>query len=407
MSFGIALSGLNAAQQDLNVTANNIANSSTTGFKQSRAEFAELFAVTPYGVTRNSHGNGVKVASVAQQFSQGNINTTNNSLDLAISGQGFFILNDGGARVYTRAGAFRPNSEGYVVNSMQQRLQVYPPSATGGFNTSMLTDLRLVTSESAPRATSQVETVFNLPSAASVPATPAFDPADETSYNTARSMTVYDSLGAAHTASMYYVKTDTNEWDLHITIDGNPAGTQHLVYDENGKLTSPNNGQFVLPVYDAAAGLSTGAAPIQLTFDLSRTTQYGDTFSMTSITQDGYTTGRLIGIDIDSTGVVQARFTNGQSTLLGQVALANFANPQGLQQLGDTNWAQTFASGQALNGEAGNSGFGLIQSGALEASNVDITQQLVAMITAQRNFQANSQMISTADQITQTIINIR
>ncbi len=407
MSFGIALSGLNAAQQDLNVTANNIANSSTTGFKQSRAEFAELFAVSPYGVNRNAHGNGVKVASVAQQFTQGNINTTNNSMDLAISGQGFFILSDGGSTVYTRAGAFRPNNDGYVVNSMGQRLQVYPPGVNGAFNTSTMADLRLVTNESSPSATTEVETVFNLPARSSVPTTTPFDPANETSYNTARSMTVYDSLGAAHTTSMYYVKTATNEWDLHMTIDGNPAGTQHLVYNQNGALTTPASGQFVLPTYDAAAGLSTGAAPLNITLDLSRTSQHGDTFTMNSITQDGYTTGRLIGIDIDSTGVVQARFTNGQSTQLGQVAMANFANPQGLQQLGDTNWAQTFGSGQPLNGQAGNSGFGLIQSGALEASNVDITAQLVNMITAQRNFQANSQMISTADQITQTIINIR
>lgn len=407
MSFGIALSGLNAAQQDLNVTANNIANSATTGFKQSRAEFADMFAVSPYGVNRNATGNGVKVAAVSQQFTQGNINTTNNSMDLALSGQGFFILSDGGSTVYSRSGAFRPNNDGYVVNSQGQRLQVYPSGVNGNFNTSTMTDLRLVTSESAPAPTTEVETVFNLPSAATVPTTTPFDATDETSYNTARSMTLYDSLGAAHTASMYYVKTATNEWDMHVTIDGNPSGTQHLVYDQNGNLTTPANGQFVLPTYDAAAGLSTGAAPMNVTMDLSRTTQYGNTFSMTSITQDGYTTGRLIGIDIDSTGVVQARFTNGQATQLGQVAIANFQNPQGLQQLGDTAWAQTFASGQPLNGQAGNSGFGLIQSGALEASNVDITAQLVNMITAQRNFQANSQMISTADQITQTIINIR
>lgn len=407
MSFGIALSGLNAAQTDLNVTANNIANSSTSGFKQSRAEFAELFAVSPYGVNRNAHGNGVKVAAVSQQFTQGNINNTNNAMDLALNGQGFFILSDGGASVYSRAGAFQVNNAGYVVNSQNQRLQVYPPSATGNFNTSTLTDLRLVTSESSPQATSNVETVFNLPSAASVPTTTPFSAADPTSYNTARSMTVYDSLGAAHTASMYYVKTTTNEWDIHVTIDGNAAGTQHVVYDQNGNLTAPANGQFVLPTYDASDGLATGAAPMNLTLDLSRTTQFGDTFTMTAITQDGYTTGRLIGIDIDSTGVVQARFTNGQSTQLGQLAIANFSNPQGLQQLGDTNWAQTFASGQPVNGQAGNSGFGLVQSGALEASNVDITAQLVNMITAQRNFQANAQMIQTADQITQTIINIR
>jgi flagellar hook protein FlgE len=407
MSFGIALSGLNAAQTELNVTANNIANSASTGFKQSRSEFSELFAVSPYGVSRNAHGNGVKVGAVSQQFTQGNINTTNNSMDLALSGQGFFILSDGGSAAYTRAGAFKVNNAGYVVNSQEQRLQVYPPSTTGNFNTSTLSDLRLVTSESSPSATANVETVFNLPSSETVPTTTPFDPADESSYNTARSMTVYDSLGAAHTTSMYYVKTATNEWDMHVSIDGNQLGTQHLIYDQNGALTTPANGQAVMPVYDTAAGLSTGAAPLNLTFDVGRTTQFGDQFTMTSITQDGYTTGRLIGIDIDSTGVVQARFTNGRSTPLGQLAIANFSNPQGLQQLGDTNWAQTNASGQPLNGQAGNSGFGLVQSGALEASNVDITAQLVNMITAQRNFQANAQMIQTSDQITQTIINIR
>lgn len=407
MSFGIALSGINAAQIDLNVTANNIANSATTGFKQSRSEFAELFAVSPVGVSRTQFGNGVKVAAVAQQFTQGNTNTTNNSLDLAISGQGFFVLSDGGSSAYTRAGAFQVNNDGYVVNSQQQRLQVYPPAATGNFNTSTLSDLRLVTSESAPSATTEVETVFNLPSTAAVPITTPFNAADESSYNTARSLTVYDSLGSAHTASMHYVKTATNEWDIHVSVDGNALGTQHLVYSSTGALTSPANGQAVMPAYDAAAGLSTGAAPINLTFDLSQTTQYGDAFSLTAVSQDGFTTGRLIGIDIDSTGVVQARFTNGRSTSLGQVAIANFSNPQGLQALGNTNWAETNASGQPLNGQAGGSGFGLIQSGALEASNVDITAQLVNMITAQRNFQANAQMIQTADQVTQTIINIR
>ena len=176
-----------------------------------------------------------------------------------------------------------------------------------------------------------------------------------------------------------------------------------MQYSNTGVLTTPAGGQVAFPAYTPA----TGAAPMNMTFAFDRSTQFGNTFSPTSVTQDGYTTGRLIGMDIDSTGVVQARFTNGRSLALGQVALANFANPQGLQQLGNTNWAETFGSGQALKGQAGNSGFGLVQSGALEASNVDITEQLVNMITAQRNFQANAQMISTSDQITQTIINIR
>jgi flagellar hook protein FlgE len=409
MSFGIALSGLNAAQTDLNVTANNIANSATNGFKQSRSEFAELFAVSPQGVSSNAYGNGVKVAAVAQQFTQGNTNTTNNSLDLAISGQGFFVLSDGGAPAYTRAGAFQVDNAGYVANSQNQRLQVYPPSTTGNFNTSTLSDLRLVTSESAPSATSEVEMVFNLPANAAQPANATFDPTNPSSYNNATSLTVYDSLGAAHTASLYFVKTaNPNEWTTQLYVDGNALGTpQALAYTNTGTLTTPTGGQVTFPAYDATAGLATGAAPINMTFDFAQSTQFGGAFGVNSVSQDGFTTGRLIGIDVDSTGVVQARFTNGRSNTLGQVAIANFANPQGLQQLGNTNWAETNASGQSLRGQAGNSGFGLIQSGALESSNVDITAQLVNMITAQRNFQANAQMIQTADQVTQTIINIR
>jgi flagellar hook protein FlgE len=365
--------------------------------------------VSPQGVSRNQFGNGVKVAAVSQQFTQGNINTTNNSLDLAMSGQGFFVLSDAGATAYTRAGAFQVDNAGYVVNSQNQRLQVYPPSTNGTFNTSTTGDLRLVTSESPPQATTTVETVFNLPANSTPPTTTPFDAADPNSYNEARSVTIYDSLGAAHTASLYWTKTaNQNEWSMNVYVDGNAVGgAQTLQYSNTGVLTSPVNGQITLPAYDAAAGLATGAAPIQLTFDVGRSTQYGDSFGMTSSTQDGFTTGRLIGIDIDSTGVVQARFTNGRSTSLGQVVVANFSNPQGMQQLGNTNWSETNASGQPLYGQAGGSGYGLIQSGALEASNVDITAQLVNMITAQRNFQANAQMIQTADQVTQTIINIR
>ena len=405
MPFRLALSGLNAAQADLTVTANNIANTATTGFKSSRAEFAELFSVSPQGVSSNAIGNGVRVSNVAQQFTQGNIDFTDNNLDLAVSGQGFFILNDGGALAYTRAGAFQVDSQGFVVNARQQRLQVYPPSTNGQFNTGALSDIQLVTSESAPAATTAVDVTLNLPANATPPTVAVFDPANVNSYNNATSLTTYDSLGAAHTGTLYFTKTaNPNEWTTQLYVDGNAVGTaQPLRYDNTGALTDPVGGTITFPGYTPA----TGAAQMNMTFDFGTTTQYGGAFNVNAITQDGYTTGRLIGIDIDSTGVVQARFTNGRSLALGQVALANFANAQGLQQLGDTNWAETFSSGQALRGQAGNSGFGLVQSGALESSNVDITEQLVNMITAQRNFQANAQMISTADQITQTIINMR
>ena len=405
MSFGIALSGINAAQSDLNVTANNIANSNTTGFKQSRSEFSELFAISPQGVSKTQTGAGVKIAAVAQQFTQGNIEATNNSLDLALSGQGFFVLSDAGASAYTRSGAFQTNNAGYVVNAEGQRLQVYPPTASGAFNTTSLSDLRLVTGDSAPAPTTTADIVFNLPSNAAQPAIAVFDPANSGSYNNSTSMTVYDSLGAAHTASMYFVKTAVaNTWDTRLYIDGTAVGgAQTLQYSGVGALTTPAGGTIAWPTYNP----STGAAGLDLTVDYTKTTQYGDSFGVTAVSQDGYTTGRLIGISVDGTGIVQARFTNGRSISLGQVAIANFANPQGLQSLGNTNWAETFGSGQALHGQAGNSGFGLIQAGSLEQSNVNITAQLVNMITAQRNFQANAQMISTENQITQTIINIR
>jgi flagellar hook protein FlgE len=405
MSFRVAISGLNAASADLAVTANNIANTGTTGFKGSRVQFAELFSVSATGVSNTTAGNGVRVADVAQQFNQGNIDFTDNSLDLALSGQGFFILNDGGAQAYTRAGAFQVDRDGYVVNSTQQRLQAFPPTPQGGFNTGALQDLRLVTGESPPTATTSVAMVLNLPANAAQPTVPTFNPADPDSFNHSSSMTVYDSLGAAHTATVYLSKTATvNQWQQRLYVDGNAVGTpQTLTYSGTGALTTPVGGQIVFPPYTPA----TGADPIALSYDFGDTTQYGQNFTVNSITQDGYTTGRLIGIDTDSSGVVQARFTNGRSLALGQVALAQFANPNGLQQLGDTNWAETFGSGQALLGSAGNAGLGLVQSGALESSNVDITEQLVNMITAQRNFQATAQMIQTNDSITQTIINIR
>jgi flagellar hook protein FlgE len=405
MPFRIALSGLNAAQTDLNVTANNIANVSTNGFKGSRTEFADLFAVSLQGVSSNASGNGVRVAAVTQQFAQGNIEFTDSNLDLAVSGQGMFMVSDAGALAYTRAGAFQMNRDGYVVNSAGQRLQVYPPIAGGGFNTGGLSDLRLQTTDSPPQATANVEYVLNLPANATVPPVAVFNPNDPNSFNQATSLTLFDSLGATHTGTLYFVKTATaNQWTAQMSIDGTLVGTpQTLQYSNAGILTAPAGGQIAFPAYTPA----TGAANMAVAVDFAQSTQYGANFAVNAVTQDGYTTGRLIGIDISETGIVNARFTNGVSTPLGQIAVANFANAQGLQQLGNTQWAETFASGQALRGQAGNSGFGLIQSGALEAANVDVTEQLVNMITAQRNFQANAQMISTADSITQTIINMR
>jgi flagellar hook protein FlgE len=411
MSFGIALSGLDAAQSNLNTTANNIANSATTGFKSSNANFAELFAVSPQGVSDTQIGNGVQLQQVEQQFSQGDIQTTGNSLDLALSGNGFFTVSSGGTDQFTRAGSFQTNANGEVVNAAGQNLQVYAPTANGSFNTTSLTNLVIPTSNSAPAATTTASLAFNLPASSTAPTATPFDPTNANSYNQSTSMTVYDSLGAAHTASFYFVNTGGSAWNAYEYVDGKAvnAAPVALTYSNSGALTG---------VTDAAGGTNptaisfgtyaptTGAAPLNITYNMSDTTQYGNTFGVTAITQDGFTTGQISGVSVSSTGVVQANYTNGQSTPLGQVAVANFADQQALQQVGNTNWEQTFASGQPVYGQAGGSGVGLIESGSLEQSNVDITAQLVNMITAQRAFQANAEMVSTENAITQTVINI-
>lgn len=403
MPFQVSLSGLNAASSDLNVTANNVANVNTTGFKRSRANFMSLFATGLQSVSANATGQGVRLASVDQQITQGNINFTQNNLDLAISGDGFFTLSDGGAITYTRAGAFGLDRNGFVVNATGARLQVFPQQG-GEFNTGQLQDLRLQTTDAPPQATALVEAGFNLPAEAEEPAV-AFDVDDPESYNHTRSVTIFDSLGTEHQATYYFRKTATdNVWEVFLYINDDPVGgAETLEFDATGELEEPPAGILNFGLWTPP----TGAEDIDLDTNFSSTTQYGSNFTVNSLTQDGFASGRLIGVDINEEGVVFARFTNGQSNALGKIALTNFANPQGLEKIGDTAWAETFESGQSLRGEARTASFGVIQGGALEAANVNLTEELVNMITAQRNFQANAQMISTADTITQTIINIR
>ena len=401
MPFRTALSGLNAASGELRVIGNNVANASTVGFKKSRAEFADIFATSNLGVTANAIGTGVRIASVAQQFTQGNIEFTDNNLDLAISGQGFFRLDDNGVNVYTRAGQFGVDRDGYVVNSQQQRLTIFQADA-GGNITGATGPLQLDRADIAPQATTQIDVRANLDASATpVPAATVFDPADATSYNNSTSLTIYDTLGSPHLATMYYRKTADNTWDQYMYVDGAAvSGPDTLTFDATGAIT----GGTPVAVSFTPSG---GGAVMNVSIDYNNTSQFGSPFNVNALVQDGFATGRLSGIDINDTGVITSRFTNGQSRTLGQVAIATFNNPQGLRQLGDTGWAETFDSGAPLLGAPGTGAAGLIQSGAVEGSNVDLTEQLVGMITAQRNFQANAQVISTADTITQTIINIR
>ena len=405
MPFRTALSGLNASSAELRVIGNNVANASTTGFKESRAEFADIFATSNLGVTANAIGTGVRVASVSQQFTQGNVEFTDNNLDLAINGQGFFMLNDNGVNVYSRAGQFGVDRDGYVVNNQQQQLTIFQSDLNGNI-TGATGPLQLDRSDIAPQASTQIGVGANLDASQSPPTTAPLDPTDATSYNNSTSLTVYDSLGSPHLATLYFVKSATpNQWDAHLYVDGNPQGGANTIeFTSSGAIDTTT-----FPGVYTVGGINpgTGAATMSLDLDFTDTSQYGSPFNVSQLAQDGFATGRLSGIDISEAGVITSRFTNGQSRTLGQVAVATFNNSQGLRQLGDTSWAETFDSGAPLVSAPGAGAAGLIESGALEGSNVDLTEQLVGMITAQRNFQANAQVITTADTITQTIINIR
>ena len=402
MVFTTAISGMQAAMTDLNVIGNNIANANTTGFKKSRAEFSDVYAATSLGVGSNTPGAGVNTSRVAQQFSQGTVDFTGNALDLAINGNGFFMLDDNGSPVYSRAGSLGLDRSGYVVNSKNQKLIVYSADSNGNIS-GATGPMQVSAADIPPQASSSITIGLNLDSSATVP-TNAFNPTDSSSYNNSTSTTIYDSLGNAHTATTYYAKTGTNAWNSYLYVDGSAvSGPDALAFNTTGALTTPASGTITAPTFTPSGG----GAPMSLNLDYSQATQYGSGFGVNSIVTDGYATGHLSGLDVDSQGVIFARFTNGQSKVQGQVALANFANPQGLQPLGDNNWGETYSSGAALKSTPGTSNLGVIQSGALEQSNVDLSQELVNMIVAQRNFQANAQTISAADQVTQAVINIR
>ena len=400
MSIRIALTGLSASSNELTISADNIANANTTGFKVARAEFADIVAGNGRGTANNVIGYGVQVSAVTQQFSQGNISFTGNPLDLAISGEGFFRVNDGGSTLFTRAGAFGTDREGFIVNALGQRLTGFGADSTGTI-TGILGDLRVDTSDVAPNTTTEIEIGANL-NAAATAVTAAFDPNNPNTFNDATSLTFFDSLGAAHTATLFFRKTGPNAWENHLTVDGaTVGGANAMVFDTSGALTTPAAGTFTSPSFTPA-----GAAAMTLDLDVSDITQFGSQFGVNFLLQDGFTNGQLAGLEVEDTGVVFARYTNGESLALGQVALASFSNVQGLSRVGESNWAESFASGQPLTSAPGSATLGIVQSGALEDSNVELTEQLVAVISAQRSFQANAKVITASDALTQTVLNI-
>lgn len=539
MSFQQGLSGLNSSSKQLDAIGNNVANASTVGFKQSQAQFADLYAASLSGGGAVQIGTGVKVAAVAQQFTQGNITNTNNSMDTAISGQGFFrMIDQNGAILYSRNGQFQVDKNGFIVNNQGHQVSGYLPNAAGVISTAQPAPLQISAADLVPRQTSNLAaggvpvgvglnldaratfptglsqgkvagsavagltidatndqmtvtvdgtlsgtvaipnavyttaaslasavqtavnadaalvaagksvtvsadaatgiltitsnsagtasaiavanvgadtTVANLLGAAPVTTAGAgtFNPLDPATYNSSTSLTVYDSLGASHIASLYFQKTAANTWNSYLTVDGAmlPAtGTAltMLTFNTLGQLTAPAAvPPLALGQVTSASFTPTGAAAQTLTFDFSQSSQYGGNFGVNTLTQDGYTSGRLNGFSTSSDGTILGRYSNGQSRALGQMLLANFTNPQGLQPMGNNEWVETSASGGPLVGVPGSSSLGLLQASAVEDSNVDLTAELVNMITAQRVYQANAQTIKAQDQILQTLVNLR
>lgn len=453
MSFNIALSGIAAAQKDLNTTANNIANVNTTGFKESRAEFADVYAASIFANSKTQVGGGVTTTQVAQQFHQGSLQFTSNALDLAISGGGFFVTSaDPSARDYsfTRAGAFKVDSNNYLVDSAGNFLQTFPVDKFGNSTSVSLTTTRPVQipdTAGSPVMTENVGIAMNLNAGEKTKDPAAFDPDDPATFNNSTSSTIYDSLGEPHILTTYFVRpnngayTGENNWVAYYALDGQavnmggaagtyqvdtngdgtPDGTQNaqttggwtgsvITFNSTGTYTGTSPAVITTqPLGIGGAGiLGPGADGAQtITINFANPTQYASAFEVTELTQDGTTVGRLTNVEVGEDGLIKAAYSNGSTVPLGRVALVRFANEQGLTQVGNTSWKESLASGTALAGEANSGTFGSIRSAALEQSNVDLTTELVDLISAQRNFQANSRTLEVNNTLQQTILQIR
>jgi flagellar hook protein FlgE len=418
MGFQQALSGLEGAQQNLDIIGNNIANASTVGFKDVRAEFADVYARSVLGTVTNQVGIGVGVAAVQSQFTQGNITTTGNPLDIAINGAGFFREVQNGAVSYSRDGEFSMDANGFLVSPQGANLTGYGVTSSGTISAAPPTPIQLSLTPVAPLPTSTSSLSINLNSASTPPATTTFSPSVSSSYNWSTSQTIYDSQGNSHTASYYFANTGTNTWNVYATVDGSQVGPPNssggptttgaigqLGFTSTGQLTSASPGATMNLVFPVTTG--GGSQTVAVTFPSASTTQYGVASSISANTQNGYTTGQLSSFAISPSGIISGRYTNGQTVTLGQIALASFVNPQGLLPQGNNQFIESAASGAPSVGAPGSGSLGAVQSGALESSGVDITAELVNMITAQRVYQANAETVKTEDQMQQTLMNLR
>jgi len=521
MGFQQGLSGLSISSKSLDAISNNVSNAGTVGFKQSAAQFSDVFSASLSGGGSNQVGVGASVEKMAQLFTQGNITSSNNTLDLAISGQGFFRMSNHGDVTYSRNGQFQTDKNGYVVNSTGLRLTGKVADANGQL-TGVIGDLKMNFSDAKPSASTKAGYVVNLDARAATPtslskgtvagsaaagltigASPAnvlsvavdggtavtvtvapgtysdsgtlvtaiqtaidqttlkgrvavssdsagvlsfnstrsgsassvqitgaaatglkipstlasgsnaaFSIADPNSYTSTTSQTVYDSLGNPHTQALYFVKTaQPNVWNMYTSLDGgfppeiNAATGVHtpnvVTFNPNGVLVAPKSFSMSYPVSSGAV------TTLDFNLDLSDSTQYGSSFGVNLLSQDGYSTGKLTGIAVAADGTIKGNFSNGQTRVMGQVWLASFQNPNGLQAVGGNQWMATGSSGPEQPNAPGTSNLGVLQSMSVEESNVDLTSELVNMITAQRSYQANAQSIKTQDQVLQTLVNLR
>ena len=430
MSFYTSLSGLQASQSEMATISHNLANVSTNGFKKSRTDFADVIASSVTVAPSQQIGSGVMVKGNRQQFGQGNLLQSANALDLAVSGDGFFAVkpDPSSATVnYTRNGSFLVDANNNVTDANGNFLQVYPVDGSGNLvqaSMGSLKNLTLPATSGTVKATQDVTLGVNLNAQTAVPAKTPFDRFDVSSYNQATTTSVFDAEGNPMTMTSYYVRDTaptpttagaaadlTATWSVYsyvgeqkMTVGGGTAGGSDnvtLQFDNKGKLTGPAT----KTTFDAFT--TAGGSAQSISLDLTASTQTAAPFKVAKQTQDGLAVGQLQGVTVDDAGVVKASFSNGDVRALGQVALVNFSNPSGLRQIGDSGWASTGVSGVPVAGSAGQKGLGNLTSGMIERSNVDITEELVSLIAAQRNFQANSKALDTATQVSQAILNIR
>lgn len=402
MAMQQGLSGLNAATKALDVISNNIANSNTVGFKSGNARFSSVFAAAGSSLDA---GLGVQVNQINTSFGQGNFTSTGNPLDVAIGGNGFFIVNDKGVESYTRNGQMSIDKDGYLVNSAGNRYRGFALDADGNVDTSRINDLRMSFNDQPPLPTGEAMIQINFPAGETIKDPTLFDVNDPQTYNNATSMTIYDSLGTPKVATYYFIKTGNNLWEGHVSIEGTDYGKiGELNFNPDGSLDQANSD---VPMTITFTNTNGSYNPSTFKLNLGTSTQYAGAFSVNMLDQNGYSASRLVDYSIDTEGKIFGKYSNGNMSLIGQIALAKFVNVQGLQAIGNNRWVETGTSGVPIIGKPGSSGTGSISSGTVEDSNVDMTAELVGMITQQRLYQANSQTIKTNDQMLQSLLNLR